>query len=307
MNENEKNNKTLDNQTESDQNIPAQLPKSQEEIILLSEFFDNASTILNQLKTMTLATILFKDEQSLNLTSKYEKDMLKNYKKRIELYISCLFDYQFDIFTPPVKGYFEDFDISLFFEFYEPQFKIIANIDSGLSVIDIGYDLNALPILECLETGIMSRELFCMLEKMNFHNYDNGILISKCTDFRLKPNKNFLVKITVGSELINHISSILNPSNDQIKKLEFEKQALLLQNPKLCTDPSPDVARIYSDIDWREKMWKNHENATKRTMTRKNLPPKPKYSKFTTIDHNHRPDIEPYQKQLDLLFQNYQV
>ena len=168
--------------------------ENQEGHILLSEFFDNAETILNQLKTMTLVTIIFKEEQNLKLVSKYEESMLKNYKNRMEFYISCLFDPQFDIFTPPRKNYFDNYDIFLFFEFYETQFKIIANVNSGLSVFDIAYELNALPILECLETGVMSKELFCMLEKMKFRNYDNGNVISKCTDFRLKPKKEFLIK-----------------------------------------------------------------------------------------------------------------
>ena len=157
MNENLNKSLNLETNVDSDHN---QKSVSISQGTLLSEYFENADTILNQLKTMTLGAILFKDEKSFQFTSQYEKCLLANYKNRMGFYISCLFDPEFDIFTPPRKVFLDDCDINLFFEFYDPQFKIISKSENGISAIDIGYEINALPILECLETGSISRELF---------------------------------------------------------------------------------------------------------------------------------------------------
>ncbi|KAK8833941.1 hypothetical protein M9Y10_019056 [Tritrichomonas musculus] len=273
----------------------------------LSEYFDNANTIINQLKTMTLGAILCKNESSFQFSSKYEKMLLNNYKNRMGVYISCLFDPQFDIFTPPRKGFLNDYDVNLFFEFYEPQFKIISKVKNGISAIDLAYELNILPVLECLETGVVSKELFSLLEKMKYSNWDDGVIIAKCTDFRLQPKKEFLIKLTAGPELIWHLSNIMFKPENIREKLEFEKQALLLQNPKLCSDPSQDIARIYSDIDWRKKIWRNHYKVHVNTMTRHNSQENHHISTVSPIDCSHQPNLDTYQNDFDSIFKDCQI
>lgn len=275
---------------------------------LVSSFFDTENSLLKQVKTVTLASLLTNTEQIRLTNSKYEKHLIDDYKSRMKFYISYFFDRNFDIFTPPPNLFLKEYNRGLFFEFYESQFKLISRYESGIVKTEFGYDLNMIPILECLETGTITRDLFCLLEKMQVKCYDSGLLLAKCTDFRVQPTKEFLIKLSIGSDVINYFANTRIQNPDEKQKLEFEKEALLLENPVLCTDPSPDVARIYSLLDGRKKMWLNHNDRSKAVRLDEKVE-RPRSVKTKPVKRfiNTQPSnmIQSYQSQFDKLFENY--
>jgi hypothetical protein len=61
------------------------------------------------------------------------------------------------------------------------------------------------------------------------------------------------IKLDVGPEVI---AALLQQCTEP---LEAEREVLMVQRPAICTDPSPDVARFQSIMDFRKKMWQRRE------------------------------------------------
>ncbi|OHS93871.1 hypothetical protein TRFO_02409 [Tritrichomonas foetus] len=266
----------------------------------IAEFFNNGDNILDQMKISTLTSILFKKKI---YNDKYDKFIMENYKSRMGFYITTLFNQNFDIFTPP-QNYLQNYDSFILFEFYEQLFKMIGKNEKNVATIDFGYELNIVPVLECLETGIITKNLYKLIEKMRFKKWNNGSILAKCVDYRLLPIKEFYKRLVIGPELIDYHSSRLLQDSGVKEKLEFEQQALLLANPILCDDPSSDVARINSAIDWRKKIWYNYNPPSKETMTKK------KHHEYYTTTARvssiyKKPNIS--QEELANIFGSYQV
>ena len=271
---------------------------------LISEYFDNGSTILNQLKISSLQKILFSQEKS---QTKYEKCLIDDYKNHMGFYISALNDPQFDVFTPS-KTLFENCNINLYFDFYKDSFEIKSQIDQQVALVSLGYDDNIIPVLESISTGYVTLSLLKLIEKMKIKNWDNGIMIAKWTDYRLTPPKTFIQKLEIGPDIIEYQGNLLhrNESVDNIEKLKFEKQAILLENPDICTDPSPDVARINSVVDWRKKMWINTKMETKGILQKKKVRENPVSFQTARVETCSK-NFEIPKARFESIFKNYQV
>lgn len=107
---------------------------------------------------------------------------------------------------------------------------------------------------------------FALFSKSNL-----SALLSNNDKFK-KPNR---AKNDIEDDHFPNIININNLSDEDLNeiKIQAEKKIILKFHPTICTDPSPNVARIQSICDFRSKMW--NQNCQDRFS---NLPQKVGYS-----------------------------
>jgi hypothetical protein len=67
------------------------------------------------------------------------------------------------------------------------------------------------------------------------------------------------VKLEMGVSVLQYLCENASPE----EALEGEARMVLARRPLICTDPSPDVARVQSILDFRKKMWLPRKERTK--------------------------------------------
>lgn len=214
----------------------------------------NKSSIHERLRESTIDLVLH--QEPLPPTSS-ARGLLQNVKSSIGYYVTQLQDDRFDILTPPATLY-SDMPVSFSFEFYETSF-LILNAECSKSVA-FDYERASLPLIEPLETGILTTALFAVLEKLQVSGYNDGSLLCLVTDFRYEPERVCRMRIAVGSEVVQFYCRKATSRMHADQQREVEAQALACIAPRVCTDPSPNVARAFSEMDSREKMWRYDGN-----------------------------------------------
>lgn len=186
------------------------------------------------------------------------------------------------------KGFYSP---DIYIEFNDNDFTI-SNLESSTSC-KYKYNMSSYNLFDSLETGFIS-DFFLESVDINISNnikYQNGYCVCDVTDFRFKPHIHKRIKLRIDqSNLTKFLNFVLFSksnlmtflsSNDKLRitnetddtktdkinvngltnkdlneiKIKAEKKLILKFHPTVCTDPSPDVARVQSIYDFRSKMW----------------------------------------------------
>jgi hypothetical protein len=177
-----------------------------------------------------------------------ELSYLLDFGALVGFFTSGRADDRFDVLTPP-PNLFEEIPIGFCALFYDGGFQFA--LPDGAKPISYESDPALYPLVECFETGIVSRELFVILRKklqIDPSAWEEGRIVCQITDFRSVPPAEFRRLLLVADDVVAYCTG---------QRLEGERQVLALVHPTVCIDPSPDVARVQSVIDWRKKMWRN--------------------------------------------------
>ena len=163
----------------------------------------------------------------------------------------------FDILTIPKEAY-SKLKPHLRFELDSDHFTL--SNPTTRKTISFAYDENLIPVLKCLETKCVSPELYELLKIIDLDLPEEGRFICECLDFRTEEPIESYILMRINLDTILQII----PGNRDTDGYEIEKQVLLFTRQEICVDPSPDVGRFMSIIDWREKMWsKSHPSDSK--------------------------------------------
>ena len=156
---------------------------------------------------------------------------------------------KFDLLSPP-SNLFEDYPIGFSVNFYKDNFTISGG--SKQNVILLNYKSNIIPIIESLETGKINVELYSLIRRM-LEFWGDGHVLCKITDFRFQKEITYFQVLSISQEINNLVLSKAKIRTNP-EFLEVERQILLIQHEEICTDPSPNVARSQSIMDWRKKL-----------------------------------------------------
>lgn len=211
-------------------------------------------TVSKKMAYEDMSTVLFQQSRP---QSSYRKALINGYNSRLGFYLTTLCHEDFDILTPP-PSLFTKQQASVIFRFYDKYFSISSTDTSPkCPTIEFTYKTDITPILETIETGEITRDLARILEKLKITGYEEGVIIGLIEDYRFAPEGQIhYIKLSIGPDLFLYYTQ--NPAITPEQRLEMEKKVLLLQNPIVCTDPSPDFARMQSVYDTRKKMWMDH-------------------------------------------------
>lgn len=205
----------------------------------------------------TAETMLMQNFQS---NAPYEKLIMQNARSFLILNLSNFRDKRFDALTIPTTCY-EDIKPSLFYEFYEDGVILITH--NG-PIGKYKYANDIFPLLEPVETGIITPLLFALLNENRFSGYYEGKFMAQITDFRFDQQRKSFVLMRIDDKIYQYyIESRYNYISDK-QKFQAEQKTLLIKDPVICTDPNPDVARISSMFDNTHKMWDNTRIRTER-------------------------------------------
>jgi hypothetical protein len=126
---------------------------------------------------------------------------------------------------------------------------VLSNRDDS-RIVEFDYRQPHLAIMQSLQSGAVGIALFRLLEQVAAGAFTDGEIVIAVRDFRASHPCEARVRLRPGTELLRFVVQTNN--NDG---LEQESAAIRIAAPVVCTDPSPDVARVAAAIDFREKMW----------------------------------------------------
>jgi hypothetical protein len=161
--------------------------------------------------------------------------------------MTVIHDPRFDPLSPPPNLFPEP--PAVVFEFSDDSVTLIYA--DGKSSFAESYAPDFFTVFECLETGVMTRACALLLHKRLRCQFEEGCVFCKCIDRRVTPTRETSAKLEVGPEVVAYVCQDVSDGD----ALHVEASALKLHRPVICTDPSPDVARVQSLIDFRKKMW----------------------------------------------------
>ena len=206
-----------------------------------------------------------------------ERMILNDFSQNIGFFLTQLNDYRFYSLTP-VKNRFKDLCCELCFEFYMESYTLKNKI-TGKS-LSFKYDPASDNIIKSLQSGLMSIQLLILIEHFKVKKWYNGNLVCDIIDYRFSPpeKKRILIKIS-NDTIVNIITKKTFSSNKNQtdkdgkekkvplsyeQRLEAESKIITVLHPTICTDPSPDVCRVKSLCDFRQKMWNDPNAFSKR-------------------------------------------
>jgi PHD/YefM family antitoxin component YafN of YafNO toxin-antitoxin module len=208
--------------------------------------------LMERFRTSSIESILSRDVPPVTSLTPLIVD---NYNAHLSFYVTMIRDPRFDVLTPPINLFAKQRP-GVIFEFYDEVFVTIY--PDGASVSQV-YTPHFLPVLGSLETGIMTRDCAILLKKTMNCYFSNGCVICKCVDHRITPTREITTKLEIGADVLQYFCE--GHSQDEV--LEGEKRCIEMRRPIICTDPSPDVARVQSALDFRKKMWRTRKERLK--------------------------------------------
>ena len=191
-------------------------------------------------------------EQTLEEPNPNDVQAIKPYAGRIAFFTTELNDPNFDVLTP-------DFEQTMLQETVIevqlcPDKFVFLNKRTG-SVLPYEYRHEFMPFLVAVESGIVTRELYHLFQLLKGNEkdktlYKNGKMPISIIDFRIVPEKSYYTELSLSPDILCEYEK--NATTNIDNYYSFSK----LTNLTICTDPSQDVSRYFSCIDWREKMWR---------------------------------------------------
>ncbi|KAH0807140.1 uncharacterized protein GO595_000316 [Histomonas meleagridis] len=212
----------------------------------------NPLDLVPYLRDTDISVILFRKNI---FNSKQLKMIIDGYNTTLGFYYTTLSDPRFDVLTPPPKLY-DEYPIGLEIELFDDRFSISSPRSPNRKMC-CEYKPNTYPLLSCLETNKLTKEL-CEVIKTFKHSSDpiieQGTIICRCTDYRFPQIITKILLLTATQPLLQYYNERQKNGTNLLKN---EKNLLLQHRPFICTDPSHNVSRINHIIDWRQKMWIN--------------------------------------------------
>ena len=182
--------------------------------------------------------------------SPIQRSVQQGYMQSIGFLRAVYNDERFDLIRPP-KKLLDFFNISFHFEFY-PTYFTISTIDASQSKT-FPYNKMTAEIFRSIQLGFISSNLCFLFACFGSTTWVNGEMVIKVTDYRFDQPKTYVFPLKLSNDVIMSVSETKNLKPDQ--SIQYQKNAVLLKNPYICLDPSPDVARAKSVMDCRKKMW----------------------------------------------------
>ena len=209
-------------------------------------------------------------EQSYTPKTQYEQSLMDGMRSQVTFFTMSFNDEEsenFDKLTLP-KDIYSKVKPILRFELDSDHITICN--PNNRKTISFFYHENLKPVLDCLETKFVNSEFYAMMQIIECDVPIEGQCLCECIDFRISPPYESNILLTFSSETMKEAArEKMSASPDDgadanYQQLLFEQKLLLLSQPEICVDPSIEVARTMSCIDWREKMWpKTHPDDSK--------------------------------------------
>ena len=179
-----------------------------------------------------------------------QKNIQQEYTESIGFLHAVYNDERFDILKPP-KKMIDDLNVSFHFQFYPQNFTVTSCASN--QVKSFPYNKISKEIFHCIQLGQVSSNLCTLFSQFTSYVWSDGEILVRITDYRIIPPSNFVYSLKISADVIQLISDAKKLHGEA--ELEYKKNSLLILHPLICTDPSPDVARVQSVFDCRKKMW----------------------------------------------------
>ena len=212
--------------------------------------------VIDRLRSESVESIV---SQEFRPADNVELSIKLDYNARLQFYLANLNDPSFDVLTPP-PGLFEDYPVGLEVQFCNEfmQFAAVGRPEK----VQYSYDRRVFPLIASLESGLVDGELLSVIHgHLKIKEWENGCILCKITDFRFPEPVEFKRMLRLSDSVV---LSAVDPESAHV--LESEREAIHVMHPSVCVDPSPDVARVQSVIDWREKMWRRRGDIEEKAM-----------------------------------------
>ncbi|EAX94179.1 hypothetical protein TVAG_315850 [Trichomonas vaginalis G3] len=190
-------------------------------------------------------------QESLNLvlqniaTGDFSDQHLQPYMTRLSYFTESLSNPKFNKLTPDFEIYSDKTSVE--FKFWNDYFTISSK-NSHENEIPFCYNNNLYPILEDIENGVISKMLFKILRYFKLEFLDGKVLVA-IIDYRSNIEQRHYAELSITPEYFKELTKEYPP-------IIQDKIFTDLTSKEICNDPSPNVARYSSIVDWREKMWK---------------------------------------------------
>lgn len=222
---------------------------------IIYNYHKKDTSVYDQMYEQTKLTLFFQDPRPTNFIS---RSYMQDFNERLAYFTGNQNDDRFYPISPP-PNLFQNLTVGFEVLFLDKSFVISC---PGSKQFNYPYEDIFLPLFESLESGIINAELELFLEKRKIKNWENGKILCLITDNRF-PNPISYKRLLSISYRAIYCSAKFGLSskmpNSQQRRLEVEQKIGVLSHPTICTDPSPNVARAQSILDWRSKMWHSNE------------------------------------------------
>lgn len=195
--------------------------------------------------------------RKMTTSSALELAVKSGYSRILGFTCSVFKDPRFNFLTPPSDLY-EDFPVSYVLDFYESCFSISNQEKTSTKIIE--YVQESFYLLECIENGFVSEDLFNLFIKIGPPRWEDGTIIIKITDHRFPEPFTMLLPLTIRGDVARQFAA--EKTENEKERLLIESQAAITMHPTLCLDTSIDVARTQSKFDCRQKSWMPRNNRT---------------------------------------------
>ena len=202
-------------------------------------------------------------KQTLDDPNPSDLPYIEPYMNRIAYFTNKMNYQNFDLLTPDFEQ-IETKETVFEVEFCDEYFSFKHKPTNQLKTFN--YSSNVLDFLDALENGIVSLELYRLFCSMAVKNdslnniYKDGKITISIIDFRNKPDPAIYMKeLRLSPEILQKYENDKQPHDAQMKNYyEFCKIFSSYNHQTICTDPSVNVSRFYSCVDFREKMWRKN-------------------------------------------------
>jgi hypothetical protein len=217
---------------------------------------DQTSTLVDQFRSSDLSSLLTDDVHPFRPISNH---ITLAYTNRLGFYVANLSDPRFDPLTPP-RDILDGLQPSIYLELFDREFLVSS---AGRSPHHrFCYDLNAAFILESLETGVLLPMFADFISKIGGAcQYECGFLVCECLDRRYRREIKYRIRLDISPPIISDAIRSQSSEDPLQGPLLNEQTVLSICRPIICTDPSPDVARAQTVLDFRTKMWQPRERS----------------------------------------------
>ena len=256
--------------------LPQKKEEGESQIIFNEEEAPPETSVEDILIQTTINSMLM---QTLTSSSDFEKSLINGYRSHLVLNESTYKDERFDSLTIPDFPS-DEFSPAIRYELYPELFILYTKKGE---IAKFPYSQQFFPLLDPLETGIVSPLLYGFLDQQGFKEWESGKVLARVTDFRYDPELEEFRLLAMTNQIYDMFISN-EPSTNLLtgrQKLEIEQKVLLMRHSTVCVDPSPDVGRAYSIMDNKRKMWAiERERNEKEFKPTKKPPPQPKEIKL---------------------------